>query len=379
VRTLLTSLLVSKDITFFFSRSPTHHGKILVKKTQQIYKYKKEIHNVRQKFQQLKKNIKSLKEVVTVLRKNDKLSTDASRMLESTFSGIPLATMKRILTNIKAGKNIRKKFCPELKKFAMTLPFYSPKAYDFVRRSFNLCLPAPSVIRSWLAKVDCEPGYSKPALDTLSQFVKEKSEKGDESPCLFAIMIDEMSIKKQINLGGNRLTVRGYVDIGTGPTDDTTLASEALVVMVVWLNGPWKLPIAYFLINKLNAEEKAAIVLESLQIMHNIGIRIVSLTCDGPQVNFRMIRTLGCVLSLTDTNMDTYFCHQSDESHVFVFPDVCHMLKLMRNNWAKLGKILNGGEAIDWEFIKLLFQVQEEEGVKIANKLSRAHINIKTR
>jgi hypothetical protein len=34
-----------------YNRSPSHHGKILVKKTQQIYKYKKEIHNVRQKFQ----------------------------------------------------------------------------------------------------------------------------------------------------------------------------------------------------------------------------------------------------------------------------------------------------------------------------------------
>jgi hypothetical protein len=134
-----------------------------------------------------------LKEVVTVLRKNDKLSTDASRMSESTFSGIPLAIMKRILTNIKAGKNTRKKFCPELKNFAMTLQKIvrsSQKIIRFwrifirqkriVRRSFNLCLPAPSVIRSWLAKVDCEPGYSKPALDTLSQFVKEKSEKGDD-------------------------------------------------------------------------------------------------------------------------------------------------------------------------------------------------------
>ena len=39
----------------------------------------------------------------------------------------------------------------------MILYYYSPKAYDFVCKV--LLLPYPTSIRTWVASVDCEPGF----------------------------------------------------------------------------------------------------------------------------------------------------------------------------------------------------------------------------
>lgn len=48
------------------------------------------------------------------------------------------------------------KFLPEVVDFAQTLSFYSPKAYDFLRLTFNL--PSPSTLWRQLSSVNCLPG-----------------------------------------------------------------------------------------------------------------------------------------------------------------------------------------------------------------------------
>lgn len=109
--------------------------------------------------------------------------------------------------------------------------------------------------------------------------------------------------------------------------------------------------------------------------MHDAGVEVISLTCDSPSAHYAMLNELGAKLSLE--NLIPYFPHPSDASkHIYVFLDVCHMLKLVRNNWAKLGVIYNGnGEEIKWKYLVNLHELQEKEGVHMANKLRSAHIN----
>ena len=45
----------------------------------------------------------------------------------------------------------------ELKSFAVTLHYYSPKAYEFTQKI--LALPDPAIIRACRASVHCEPGF----------------------------------------------------------------------------------------------------------------------------------------------------------------------------------------------------------------------------
>jgi len=45
----------------------------------------------------------------------------------------------------------------EIKEFAISLHFYSPKPYMLLRK--YLSLPHPSTIRAWLAGVECQPDF----------------------------------------------------------------------------------------------------------------------------------------------------------------------------------------------------------------------------
>lgn len=186
-------------------------------------------------------------------------------------------------------------------------------------------------------------------------------------------MLDEISIKKQIEFDGKR--VWGYVDIGIPiENDELTPASEALVLMVVSHQSSWKIPIAYFLIKSLSGKEKANIIKESLIRLHEVGVHIVSITCDGPSSHFTMLKELGCVLDDVH-NMQTWFEHPSAEHKVYCVLDVCHMLKLFRNNLASLKQIMDPeGQLISWKYIADLHELQEQENFSFANKIKKSHI-----
>ena len=86
--------------------------------------------------------------------------------METTFSRVPEElTEKRLVRQEKKSSGAYPK---ELRAFAMTLKFYSAKAYKFVR-SFNLGFPHPSVISSWYNVMVGEPGFTKEAMTALNE------------------------------------------------------------------------------------------------------------------------------------------------------------------------------------------------------------------
>ena len=121
---------------------------------------KKKLKSSQQKSRRLKKKVTSMKEIVKSLKKQDLISTSYEEMLNQAFSSVPLGLMKRMAAK-KSGKGWR--YSPELKSFALTLQFYSAKAYEFVRKTFNIALPSQSQIRRWYGKVAADPGFTQPA------------------------------------------------------------------------------------------------------------------------------------------------------------------------------------------------------------------------
>ena len=55
-------------------------------------------------------------------------------------------------------------------------------------------------------------------------------------------------------------------------------ATQCVVLMVVAMNGHWKLPIGYFPVAGMNAETQARLVTEALILLWDIGVTVVSLT-----------------------------------------------------------------------------------------------------
>lgn len=210
-----------------------------------------------------------------------------------------------------------------LRSFALTLHFYSPRAYEYVRSKFMFCMPHVKTIAKWYGNIDGNPGISSEALHSIKQRVNVT-----EYALVGSLIFDEMAIRQHVEYDGTKFS--GYTDMGQDIVcDDCTLATEALVFMIVCINGAWKLPIAYFLINKITAE-KSNLVLQCISAIHNTGIKVVSITCDGMMTNQSLLKCLGCKFD-NMTLLQTWFPHPDTNDKVVVFLVPCHMLKLVRN------------------------------------------------
>lgn len=181
-----------------------------------------------------------------------------------------------------------------------------------------------------------------------------------------------------IKLGFGRTSdsiLRGYV---AGIKDITDVKAKqattsALVIMVVSLDEHWKMPLGYFATTSVDTPTLVGIINESLDRLHDVGVKFVSLTLDGPTSHFSSMKTLGASFDLDDPR--PYFIHKKSGSKVRVIFDACHMLKLHRNHFGQLKELKDGrGRLIKWDYIEKLVELQEKEGLRAANKLRRRHL-----
>lgn len=149
-------------------------------------------------------------------------------------------------------------------------------------------LPSSKSISNWTSSINGEPGFFKEVFDAI------KTLNSDDKDC--CLMLDAMSIRKQI-LWDERLgKMIGNTDYGNSMEVEGTdmVATEALVFMLVSINGRWKLPIGYVFINKLTAVTQAELIKSALTHSHNAGLTVHSVTCDGAYTNFSTFKLLGC-------------------------------------------------------------------------------------
>ena len=112
------------------------------------------------------------------------------------------------------------------KQSALTLHYYSPKAYDFVQKL--LVLPHPSSIRTWAASVDCEPGYLTNEINAISSVVEKKPSMSD-----VVLIVDAMALHKGTMWDQKLKQYVGTVNYGPAvPEPPEQLATEALVLMI---------------------------------------------------------------------------------------------------------------------------------------------------
>jgi len=79
--------------------------------------------------------------------------------------------------------------------------------------------------------------------------------------CVCNLIFDAMTIRKKIIYDHNNDRFVGYCDFGGIQVEcQETPATEALVFMLVCLNGKWKWPIGYFLQTKSTASIQTGLV-----------------------------------------------------------------------------------------------------------------------
>ncbi|KYN04635.1 THAP domain-containing protein 9 [Cyphomyrmex costatus] len=153
--------------------------------------YNLRIKTVTQKIRRMKKKIASLENVLEAIKQKNFLEEEQLYNLKGISIG-NVDLLKRVVYKSK-GKLLSQKYSPELRKFALTLHYFSPRAYLYVRETFNSCLPHPKTLYKWYRSVDGEPGFNKEAF----AFIKERVSKTN---CLLfgALMMDEMAIRQKL-------------------------------------------------------------------------------------------------------------------------------------------------------------------------------------
>lgn len=83
-----------------------------------------------------------------------------------------------------------------------------------------------------------------------------------------------MEIKKYVRF--NHGVAEGYVDMGIGfENDSEEIAIQVLVFMLTCINMNWNIPIGFFAINGISAEEKARLVKIALYIWQRFWAAIL--------------------------------------------------------------------------------------------------------
>lgn len=112
--------------------------------------------------------------------------------------------------------------------------------------------------------------------------------------------------------------------------------------------------------------------------MKLVGATTCSLTFDGAPSNYAAAKALGAEVTM-DFDAMSFENPAEVNNKVFVFPDPPHCLKLIRNALGQYGTFRDGeGRSIKWDYFSKLVDIQEREGLHLANKITRRHINYKT-
>lgn len=223
-------------------------------------------------------------------------------------------------------------YSPEVRIFCLTVHFYSPRAFEYIRSVFNQNLPCIRTIQKWCSVVDTSPGFTLCSMDILRAKIEELKTKNVQPTV--SLIFDEMAIRKQSLYDPVEKDFKGHVTAGR-PVDHemcTPLAKDALVLMVSGIQDEFKIPIAYFFINGLCAEEKAAMINEALFRLNQIGAIVTSIVFDGLRSNITTMKILG----VDYKNEKPYFINKFNGMRVYAILDASHMLKLMRNVLGKM-------------------------------------------
>ena len=274
---------------------------------------------------------------------------------------------KQKLSEEKSTRN--SKYSDDIIKFAMTLQGYSTKAYNFVRETFDKCLPGKSTIYRYLSKLDVKEGFQESTLYLL----KEKSNcYREKNVNLFvSLSIDDISIRQHLQVVGTK--VYGLVD--EEHLNFKGEVTDALTIMATTLNAAFKVPIAFFFINKhMSSEERASIMIKAIDHVNQTGAVITNITCDNPPSNLKMLKHLGA--SLDPENLDPRLKFKNVlDKYILAMPDTPHLLKLTRSALGDCEVLVDGdGNQIKWDYIRQLHILQTSSEFHFANMLRKHHI-----
>jgi len=319
-----------------------------------------------------KRRIENLTSIIKKLQNNGMITHDIKEVLLNRFGtnkGLFFNLFKKVLS-----KKNTKHYKEDIRQFAITLHYFSPRAYNYVRNVLKGALPHYKTLSKWYKTIDAEPGFTSESFEML----KKRNKYLEKNICC-SLVLDEMSLRQHVEWVNDK--VYGLVNVGNAVNDENMgYAREVLVFMIVAINESWKVPLGYFFVNSLNSEKKANLINHCLQLLEDCKITVTNITFDCCPTNLTMAKILGCKFDFQNYSKENekklILQTKIRNENTFIFPDPSHFVKLIRNTFAEKGVLLDDrNEEINFNYLRKLNELQEKEGLHLCNKINKRHIN----
>ena len=111
-------------------------------KNERAESLQKKLYNVNKKANRLTDTVSRLEKELSQAYTNFDVDKSKQILIDKAASNIPFKLLKLSVDNDQT-------YDPAIRKFALTLHFYSPKAYRFIRNTFNKALPHEHTLYRW--------------------------------------------------------------------------------------------------------------------------------------------------------------------------------------------------------------------------------------
>lgn len=282
--------------------------------------------------------------------------------------------MRVLYCGVKSGQ----KYPEKVRHFCLALSYYSPRAYQYVRKEFNNHLPHIKTIRNWFANSDIksDPGIQPEHMTRLEK-IAQQFEIEHERKLMCSLVFDEMHIRQQVFWLLQQLNFNGFVNYGQDEEEEEkAIAKEAIVFILNGIEANFEFPVAYYFIDKLTGQQRKNLISDIIEAVTKCGIKITNLTFDGLSANAVMCLSLGADFDVYSKDFKTYILNPVSNEKIYIMLDPCHMLKLVRNT---LGNRLeffaeNKCNKIEWRYIESLYTYSRENNLH-THRLTKKHIN----
>lgn len=250
------------------------------------------------------------------------------------------------------------RYSSQLKQMALTIYFFGPVAYRFLKNILQL--PSPRTLRRVTEKVDIVPGLNDVLFNCLE--LKMKNLKDDAKDIV--LCVDEMAIKTNLFYNLSKDYIIGFNN--SYDTKTYECAKHVLCFMIRSLNYKWKQPVAYFFINNsctgIALQNTVFAVISRLQ---SISLNIKVFTTDQGSNFYSFAEKM-------HVSIERPYFFVNGKKIYYVF-DAPHLLKSTRNNFYKYKfEILDN--TTDKKFLNDFYKA--DQGLnRCAPKLTDAHIN----
>ncbi|XP_018049866.1 PREDICTED: uncharacterized protein LOC108688213 [Atta colombica] len=236
---------------------------------------------------------------------------------------------------------------------AISLQSVSPKGYCYLRTKLHYPLPSLASLREWaLKKFRIEEGFLTDVLTVM----REKGKELSSLEKLAVLSFDEMTVSSEINFDAK-------LEKLVGPY------GKVQVMMVRGLFSNWKQPIYY----KFDQPMNKCILLESITRLYSAGYQVIAIVSDMDN------RGVWTELDISPYKYNKYFFHHpvNEEEKIFVFADVPHLLKLLRNWLFDDGLLLgNSKELFTREIFQTLVDMSNVDGLHVAHRITQQLLDV---